>query len=55
MESQPQNAEFWNNPENFHPCYLSEYLKIHMVNYCSSYSRCKGAQCKLSFLYYLTK
>ena len=20
MESQPQNPEFWNNPENFHPC-----------------------------------
>ena len=20
MESQPQNAEFRNNPENFHPC-----------------------------------
>ena len=21
MESQPQNPEFRNNPENFHPCY----------------------------------
>ena len=20
MESQPQNPEFWNNPEYFHPC-----------------------------------
>ena len=20
MESRPQNPEFWNNPENFHPC-----------------------------------
>ena len=20
MESQPQNPEFWINPENFHPC-----------------------------------
>ena len=23
MESQPQNPEFRNNPENFHPCLLS--------------------------------
>ena len=22
MESQPQNPEFRNNPENFHPCIL---------------------------------
>ena len=22
MESQPQNPEFRNNPENFHPCNL---------------------------------
>ena len=22
MESQPQNPEFRNNPENFHPCLL---------------------------------
>ena len=22
MESQPQNLEFRNNPENFHPCVL---------------------------------
>ena len=21
MESHPQNPEFWNDPENFHPCY----------------------------------
>ena len=21
MESQPQKPEFWNNPENFHPCF----------------------------------
>ena len=25
MESQPQNPEFRNNPENFHPC-------VHIVN-----------------------
>ena len=23
MESQPQNPEFMNNPENFHPCMLN--------------------------------
>ena len=23
MESQPQNPEFRNNPENFHPCTIS--------------------------------
>ena len=23
MESQPQNPEFRNNPENFHPCVMS--------------------------------
>ena len=27
MESQPQNREFRNNPENFHPCViLCKYL-----------------------------
>ena len=25
MESQPQNPEFRNNPENFHPCMYSYY------------------------------
>ena len=25
MESQPQNSEFRNNPENFHPCALRVY------------------------------
>ena len=24
VESQPQNPEFRNNPENFHPCRFSE-------------------------------
>ena len=27
MESQPQNPEFMNNPESFHPC-LKEYLYL---------------------------
>ena len=26
MESQPQNPEFRNNPENFHPCILTNLL-----------------------------
>ena len=25
MESQPQNPEFRNNPENFHPCRKNEW------------------------------
>ena len=25
MESQPQNPEFKNNSENFHPCYIGIY------------------------------
>ena len=29
MESQPQNPEFRNNPENFHPCYMSQQ-KVHV-------------------------
>ena len=27
MESQPQNPEFRNNPENFHPCAHPELYK----------------------------
>ena len=30
MESQPQNPEFRNNPENFHPC--AKYLKVDLSN-----------------------
>ena len=26
MESQPQNPEFGNNPENFHPCIKSNKI-----------------------------
>ena len=30
MESQPQNPEFRNNPENFHPCnFVNDGLKHH--------------------------
>ena len=28
MESQPQNPEFSNNPENFHPCLISKHAPI---------------------------
>ena len=31
MESQPQNPEFRNNPENFHPC-LNEAIQINTHN-----------------------
>ena len=46
MESQPQNPEFRNNPENFHPCFYtlkkdsefdldymarSHFMKLHLV------------------------
>ena len=28
MKSQPQNTEFRNNPENFHPCILRFVIKV---------------------------
>ena len=28
MDSQPQNPEFRNNPENFHPCFYRIPLKV---------------------------
>ena len=33
MESQPQNPEFRNNPENFHPwvCYLIYSIEFHIT------------------------
>ena len=33
MESQPQNPEFRNNPENFHPCIFNESRGL---NFCLS-------------------
>ena len=31
MESQPQNSEFRNNPENFHPCAQKDFLIGPMI------------------------
>ena len=31
MESQPQNPEFRNNPENFHPCDPEGGLEVSLV------------------------
>ena len=36
MESQPQNPEFSNNPENFHPCALAR-LQIKCA--CAAFPR----------------
>ena len=34
MESQPQNPEFMNNPENFHPCYPhNEFILIMKLHF----------------------
>ena len=34
MESQPQNPEFKNNPENFHPCNsVSEFRSYKVLSY----------------------
>ena len=30
MESQPQNPEFRNNPENFHPCNSGTFLSMSL-------------------------
>ena len=34
MESQPQNPEFRNNPENFHPCGCELRTFLHAFNEC---------------------
>ena len=36
MESQPQNPEFKNNPENFHPCIICSSLKPKCLNMAQS-------------------
>ena len=34
MESQPQNPEFRNNPENFHPCLRIAIVNIVLLRLC---------------------
>ena len=34
MESQPQNPEFRNNPENFHPCLPTADSCMADISYC---------------------
>ena len=36
MESQPQNPEFGNNPENFHPCRIA-YFELEKFTLHSGY------------------
>ena len=36
MESQPQNPEFRDNPENFHPCILMGH-RLYFQKYCISF------------------
>ena len=44
MESQPQNSEFRNNPENFHPC------SCVRTRVCVSHSLVCDCRCFLSYL-----
>ena len=38
MESRPQNPEFRNNPENFHPCNLEKVMcTVHLLGFCFVY------------------
>ena len=34
MESQPQNPDFRNNPENFHPCLTHRFIFIASGYFC---------------------
>ena len=36
MESQPQNPEFWINPENFHPCFVKTWQRKRLTGVESS-------------------
>ena len=50
MESQPQNPEFRNNPENFHPC-IQKKSNLDSLTICFSLelrSAWKSVQCDLS-------
>ena len=44
MESQPQNPEFRNNPENFHPCspFIMLCLGVHRTGPCYKRQFYKG-------------
>ena len=33
MESQPQNPEFRNNPENFHPCHKPDQYNKRLIEH----------------------
>ena len=58
MESQPQNPEFRNNPENFHPCisahwvlyclnresYMNDHVLLNLLNKLSKGSKCEACQ-----------
>ena len=33
MQSQPQNPDFRNNPENFHPCTAEVLFLFHVTGY----------------------
>ena len=37
MESQPQNPEFSNNPESFHPCIMGQLMRF---GYRSNFDNC---------------
>ena len=39
MESQPQNPEFRNNPENFHPCIYEIFSYYSSISYAVSAQR----------------
>ena len=40
MESRPQNPEFRNNPENFHPCIVGLFFFLSVSGVCISFSVC---------------
>ena len=47
MESQPQNPEFRNNPENFHPCDISylQQRELGHTSFRSTSSNCTLCKC----------
>ena len=55
MESQPQNPEFRNDPENFHPC--DGYIIQHENICCAAHWKCLGETLPMSShnIYFLRK